>query len=135
MTRVMVVDDSEIDLAIIKCQIEDAGFEVVSSLDPSLAVEMVKKYQPDVILLDIVMDKSNGFEVCAKLKGDKDTSHIPIMFVSSSKNEENIIMGMHLGVVDFLHKPVDRDKLIHSIKIHDHMHKIDQALKQMVSEL
>ena len=135
MTKVMVIDDSVLDLEVITNQIESAGFEVISSLDSTKALSLVKKHNPDIILLDIVMDKTNGFEVCAALKGDVETSHIPIMFVSSSRNQENLIKGMHLGVVDFISKPVNRDELVYSIRVHDHMHKINQSLKQMVREL
>ena len=135
MTKVMVIDDSKLDLEIITNQIESAGFDVISSLNANRALTLVKEHKPDIILLDIVMDKANGFDVCAALKGDPETNHIPIMFVSSSRNEENLIKGLHLGVVDFITKPVNRDELVHTIRIHDHMHKINQSLKQMVSEL
>lgn len=135
MTKVLIIDDSGIELEIIKCQVASAGFDVVSSHDPKQALQMVKDCKPDIIILDIVMREMNGFEVCAELKSDPETNHIPVMFVSSSRNEENLIKGMHLGIVDFISKPVDRNELVKSIRIHDHMHKINQSLKEMVSKL
>lgn len=135
MTKVLIIDDSEIDLDIIRCQVESAGFDVVSSHNPLEAISIVKSCKPDIIILDIVMKEINGFQVCTRLKSDPETSSIPVMFVSASRNEENLIKGMHLGVVDFISKPVNRVELVNSLRIHDHMHKINESLKEMVSNL
>lgn len=135
MSKVLIVDDSHIDTEIIKHQVESAGYTVAAIHAPLNAIQRAKEEKPDIILLDIMMDTANGFEICARLKTDKATKHIPIIFVSSSRDENSIIKGMHIGCVDFIQKPIDKKELIDSIEIHQHMAAINKALADMAKIL
>ena len=135
MNSVLIVDDSDIDLEVIKAQVEKAGYKTILISDPVNTLNIAISTQPDVILLDISMRKMTGFDVCRQLKSNTSTLSIPVIFISSNKERDNIEQAMRLGGVDFIPKPINPSKLKESIYIHDIMSKINNQIADMKNKL
>lgn len=85
------------------------------ALDGSSALDLVNRKKPDLILLDVIMPGMNGFKVCRKLKSDKATHSIPIIFISGKKETGSRSIGMELGAVDYITKPFTAENLLNRI--------------------
>ena len=103
---ILVVEDSEINFAILE-DILKKDYVVHSAKDGVEAIEVAKDKIPDVILLDIVLPKMDGYEVIKILKDDPDTIEIPIIFVTALSNTDNERKGLMLGADDYIQKPFD----------------------------
>jgi two-component system alkaline phosphatase synthesis response regulator PhoP len=115
--NVLVVDDEKDIVDLIKYNLDKENeFEVITAYDGRDALEKAAEKKPDVILLDIMMPEINGFDVCKKLKAEKETSSIPIIFLTAKGNEIDEIIGLELGADDYIQKPVSPRKVIARIK-------------------
>ncbi|MFW6132684.1 MAG: response regulator, partial [Planctomycetota bacterium] len=115
-SRVLVVDDNEQNLELLVAYLEDIGCAVDSATSGSEALEKVAAGTPDLILLDIMMPRMSGFEVCRKLKSDPGTRDIPIIMVTALNELGDIEQGVEAGTDDFISKPVNRLELLTRIK-------------------
>lgn len=114
--RILVVDDEKDIVDILKYNLErENEFEVITASDGKEALEAAQTL-PDLILLDIMMPELNGFEVCKKLKTDKLTSGIPVIFLTAKENEIDEILGLEIGADDYINKPVSPRKVLARIK-------------------
>ena len=109
--KILVVDDEERNLRLMKAMLIPLGYEVVLARDGIEALDQVKKILPDVILLDIMMPKMDGFEVARQLKEDEEAKIIPIVMVTALKEVEDRVKALEVGADDFLTKPVDNTEL------------------------
>ena len=115
--KVMIVDDEESFLKITKINLEKTGkYEVQTLSDARDIISQVKSFNPDVILLDILMPKTDGVEVCKMLNADPAVSRIPIITLSALDTDKDKLMMYKLGVVDFIVKPIEKDELIAKIE-------------------
>jgi len=103
--RVLIADDEEIIIELVRDTLEADGYEVVSACNGKEALEKVYKEHPDVILLDIKMPEMDGFEVCEKIRQDVLLRNLPILMLTVKKTEESEVRGLQLGVDDYLTKP------------------------------
>ena len=111
-STVLVVDDNAQNLELLVEYLHDVeGVEAVSAVDGVEALERVAETRPDLILLDIMMPRMSGFEVCRKLKSDPGTRDIPIIMVTALNELGDIERGVESGTDDFLSKPVNRLEL------------------------
>ncbi len=117
--KILIIDDNNDNLINLKQLIERA-FPLAATFtadDGKRGFELAEAEIPDVILLDIVMQGINGFEVCQELKARKNLSHIPIVLVSALKGDkENRIKALEAGAEAFITKPIDISELIAQIK-------------------
>jgi len=102
--NVLIVDDEEGVLAMYKIKLEMEGFSVSTALDGQTALEMISKNKPDVILLDIIMPKLNGFDILKILKSDKETANIPVFLLTNLPQESGGEKGKELGAAGYLVK-------------------------------
>ncbi len=116
-SKILVVDDNaqNLELLIEYLQTID-DVETSTAVDGIEALEMVQQVEPDRILLDIMMPRMSGFEVCRKLKSDPNTRDIPIIMVTALNELSDIERGVESGTDDFLSKPVNRLELITRVK-------------------
>lgn len=116
-SKILVVDDNaqNLELLIEYLQTID-DVETSTAVDGIEALEMVQQVEPDLILLDIMMPRMSGFEVCRKLKSDPNTRDIPIIMVTALNELSDIERGVESGTDDFLSKPVNRLELITRVK-------------------
>lgn len=113
MRRILAVDDDKDILEIIRYILEESGYEVDVLADGGKLFDRVKNYEPDLILLDIMLGNLDGRELCKKLKEGNDTKTIPVILVSASHNPGKL--NQEGAPNDFIAKPFDIDDLLGSI--------------------
>ncbi|WP_439134624.1 response regulator, partial [Pseudomaricurvus sp.] len=115
---VLVVDDSPDSLSLISDVLEEANISVLVALEGRQALTIAQRLRPDMILLDAVMPKMDGFETCRRLKADPALAGIPVIFMTGLSETENIVQGLEAGGVDYLTKPIKPNELLARMKVH-----------------
>jgi two-component system cell cycle response regulator len=103
--RVLVVDDVATNRLLLRAKLSSAYYDVVVAENGTQALEMARREQPDMVMLDVMMPDMDGFQVCAELKASAETSHIPVIMVTALDTPEERIRGLEAGADDFLSKP------------------------------
>ncbi|MDD2855942.1 MAG: response regulator [Desulfuromonadaceae bacterium] len=137
---VLAVDDSADILSMINGLLKGV-YRVRLANNGAKALELVASVPPDLILLDILMPDMDGYEVCRRLKENSETSHIPIIFLTSKTESRDEIKGFELGAVDYITKPISPSKLMARVKTHltlkgaaDFLRDKNEYLEQRVQE-
>lgn len=113
---VLVVDDNIQNLELILACLEDVECRTLSATDGFEALELVQKDRPDLILLDVMMPKISGFEVCRQLKNDPKTDDIPIIMVTALNELGDIERAIRSGTDDFISKPINKWELVTRVR-------------------
>lgn len=113
---IYVVDDEEDILELLRYNLEKEGYAVKCISSGEEALVQVKKGQPDLMILDLMLPGIDGFEVCRSLKGDSSTSHIPIVILSAKGEDSDVVAGLELGADDYVTKPFTPKVLIARIR-------------------
>ena len=114
--RVLVVDDSEVIRRLIAVNLELEGFEVYLAEDGQECLDVVDRVAPDVVTLDVVMPRLDGFATAARLRSGHATSQLPIVMVSACAQESDLARGRELGVEAYLTKPFDPEHLVRVVR-------------------
>jgi CheY-like chemotaxis protein len=113
---ILVVDDNPHNLELILAYLEDLDCRTVAAEGGLEALEVVRNDPPDLVLLDVMMPKISGFEVCRKLKNNPQTADIPVIMVTALNEMGDIERAIQSGTDDFLSKPVNKWELITRVK-------------------
>jgi two-component system alkaline phosphatase synthesis response regulator PhoP len=113
---VLVVDDNQQNLELLQVYLEDVDCRAIPAHDGPEALDILAKDPPDLILLDVMMPKMSGFEVCRRIKNDPKTSDIPVIMVTALNEFGDIERGIDSGTDDFLSKPVNKLELLTRVK-------------------
>ncbi|MDQ2100508.1 MAG: response regulator [Tychonema bourrellyi B0820] len=116
MSTVMVVDDSVTLRQMITDLLKSRGLSVTVASDGVEALEEIKKNRPDLVVLDIVMPRMNGYEVCRRLKSDPKTQNLPVVMCSSKSEEFDRYWGIKQGADAYIAKPFHPQELVGTIK-------------------
>lgn len=111
--KILVVEDEKSISDIIKYNLEKEGFEVLTSYDGENALVSAKFHNPDLILLDVMLPKVDGFTVCKKVR---ETSSVPIIMLTAKEDEVDKVLGLELGADDYMTKPFGMRELLARIK-------------------
>ena len=114
---VLVVDDNQQNRELLQAYLEDVDCRTIPAADGPEALKIIAKDPPDLILLDVMMPKMSGFEVCRRVKNDPKTSEIPVIMVTALNEFGDIERGIDSGTDDFLSKPVNKLELLTRVKI------------------
>ncbi len=113
---VLVVDDNLQNLELLQVYLEDIDCRTIPAHNGLEALEIIKRESLDLILLDVMMPKMSGFEVCKRIKNDPKTSDIPVIMVTALNEFRDIERGIDSGTDDFLSKPVNKLELLTRVK-------------------
>lgn len=116
INKVLIVDDSETELVNLKNIVSSTGAVVLLARSGNEAVEKAKAEQPDLILMDIVMDELDGYAACRAIKKDPQTSAIPVVFVSSKHQKADRLWAAKQGGEDLISKPYTQDQIVEKLK-------------------
>jgi twitching motility two-component system response regulator PilH len=114
--RILVVDDSPSELSLISAPLLAGGYEVITASDGEEALVKATSEHPDLILLDVVLPKQNGFQVCRTLKRTPQTSPIPVIMLTGKSQPSDRFWGMRQGADDYLTKPFQAATLVGSVR-------------------
>ncbi|MBM4017003.1 MAG: response regulator [Planctomycetes bacterium] len=115
-STILIADDTEQNLELLQAYLDDLGCRVVTAMDGQETLDRVAGAKPDLILLDIMMPRLSGFEVCRKLKADPATRGIPICMVTALTEEGDIERAVEAGTDDFLSKPINKWELLTRVR-------------------
>lgn len=115
MKKILLVDDSATNLAMLTQTLEEE-YETVGVTSGLRALRFLEKRTPDLILLDIEMPMMDGIQVLQKIREKPHLKNLPVIFLTARKDEKTVIEGFHLGIVDYIAKPFDREEMKRRIK-------------------
>ena len=116
MPKVLVVDDSWTDLTLIATPLRDSGYDVITAVDGDEALEKVLRERPQCVLLDVILPKQNGFQLCRRLKQMEQSRDIPIILISGKNTPLDKQWGLQQGADLYLTKPFSKDELLASVR-------------------
>ena len=123
--KILVVDDEIYIVHILDFSLGMEGYEVITALDGEQALERMKTERPDLVVLDIMMPKLDGYEVCRAVKSNPATKNVPVILLSAKGRNVDQKMGFDVGADDYITKPFSPRKLVE---------RINKLLGQAISE-
>ncbi|MBI5166728.1 MAG: response regulator [candidate division NC10 bacterium] len=139
--KILVVDDNVANVELLEAYLSAAGYQVEKAYDGEEALETAAREVPDLVLLDIMMPKLDGYQVCQRLKGGESTRFVPVVMITALKELEDKIRAIETGADDFLTKPFNRHELLTRVKsllrikgLHDEVEAYNRLLEEKVAE-
>jgi len=114
--KILFIEDETTQIMMVQTRLEASGYEVISALDGEEGLKKVHEENPDLILLDLIIPKIDGLEVCRRLKGSVDTNNIPVIVITASGTRDVEGMCHAVGADDVVRKPYDSTDLLSKIK-------------------
>ncbi len=114
--RILIVDDTPANLHILQLRLGTNGYEIITASDGEEAIAAARQYHPDLILLDVMMPKMDGIEVCRQLRADPSLPFIPIILITAKTDPRDVVAGLEAGGDEYLIKPVDQVALVARVK-------------------
>jgi len=132
--RVLVVDDDKHAVEILYRLLQKEGFEVLRAQSGREALAVAAAERVDVILLDVMMPEMDGFQVCEALRAAERTRDIPVILLTAKDDMETRVVGMKLGVSEFLTKPINKRELFARIRAQLHQRTLEQGIDTILSD-
>jgi twitching motility two-component system response regulator PilH len=116
MSRILIVDDSPTELHVLKGMMEKNGHQAITAATGEEGITKAKQEKPDLILMDVVLPGISGFQATRQITKDPDTSHLPVIIVTTKDQETDRVWGLRQGAKDYVVKPVVEADIIGKIK-------------------
>lgn len=114
--KILIADDNPTNVELLEAYLSGVDCQIATAVDGQDTLDQVRRFQPDLILLDIMMPKLSGFEVCKAVKGDPATQGIMVLMVTALNERGDIERGVQAGCDDFLSKPVNKVELLKRVE-------------------
>ncbi len=114
--RILVVDDDKQIVRLVKTYLEEAGYNVLTSLDGEDALRVIRHERPDLIVLDIQLPKQDGWEITRRLRAEELFAHVPILMLTARVEDMDKILGLELGADDYLTKPFNPREVVARVR-------------------
>ena len=111
-SRILICDDDPLLLELINFRLDAKGYEVIKTIDGDEALAKTREEKPDLVVLDAMMPRMDGFEVLLRLKNDPATAQIPVIMLTARRSERDIVSALERGADDYLVKPFIPDELL-----------------------
>ena len=134
-STVLIADDTEQNVELLQAYLDELGCKVVTAFDGQETLDRVADSKPDLILLDIMMPKLSGFEICKRLKGNPATAAIPICMVTALNEIGDIERAVEAGTDDFLSKPINKWELLTRVRSLLRVRHLQNELERTLSYL
>jgi len=139
--RILIVDDNETNRDILMARLGPQGYELKQAADGEEALAAARELLPDLILLDIMMPKIDGIEVCKRIKADATMPFTPIILCTAKADSKDVVAGLEAGADEYLTKPIDQMALVARVKsvlrlkqLHDQVTDMNKNLEQRVTD-
>jgi phosphoserine phosphatase RsbU/P len=133
--KICIVDDNPVNRRLLTGILQKEGYALIEAADGEEAVDITLRELPDLVLLDIMMPKKDGFQVCEELKRDARSEHIPIIFLSAKAEVADKIKGLELGGSDYVTKPFDRGEVLARVRTHLSISRLTKEILAANEEL
>lgn len=132
---ILVVDDNPTNIQVLFDVLSEMDYRVAIAKSGEAALQRLQSYQPDIILLDVMMPGIDGFETCQRLKADPATCNIPVIFMTALSDSVDKVKGLSLGAVDYITKPVQHEEALARIRVHLQLSATQKQLEQSTNKL
>ena len=133
--QLLIVDDQPMNVDILQRRLTAHGYDILTAMDGEAALELARAHQPDLILLDIMMPKMDGIEVCKRLKGDASLPFMPIIIVTAMADSKDIVAGLEAGADEYLTKPLDQAALVARVKSMLRIKELHDTVQEQAGQL
>jgi len=133
--KILIIDDEAVIRNVLKSSLKKEGYEAWTAANGTEGLEMAAEILPDIILLDINMPDINGYEVLERLLADKETSDIPVIFLTARADKAEQVRGLEAGAVDYITKPFYLKEVLARIRIHLRLKEYQEILARKNQEL
>ncbi len=133
--HILVADNTPKILSILANTLTKAGYQLKVAIDSKSVIKQSLESFPDLLLLDVHMPQTDGFEVCAQLKNNPHTRDIPIILMMTSRDPANIVKGFRLGAADYITKPLQTEEVLARVNLHMELQALKQTLSEQSAEL
>jgi CheY-like chemotaxis protein len=140
-SRILIADDNQPNRELLEAYLADIDCQIEHAADGQETLAKVRSFQPDLILLDIMMPKLSGFEVCQRLKSDPATSRIMILMVTALNEPGDIERAVRAGTDDFLSKPINKVELLKRVEnmlklkdVTDELERLRRYIEEMETQ-
>ncbi len=130
--RVLIADDNPQNAALLEAYLEGSGYELRTTTDGEETLAEINAWVPDVVLLDVMMPRISGFEVCKRLRANPATREVAVLMVTALDQASDVERAVDAGTDDFLSKPINKSELLHRVdallRTRQHKRDLDRAL-------
>ena len=116
MKKILIVDDEKDIVETMTFMLKAKGFDCISAYDGETGLSLAKSEKPDLVILDVMMPKINGYKICRLLKFDNKYKDIPIIMVTARSQDEDKIIGEETGADEYITKPFDLDEVVKTVE-------------------
>jgi phosphate regulon transcriptional regulator PhoB len=116
MTRILIIEDDRDIVELVRYNLAQEGFQVTSVADGATGLAQIKKSPPDVLLLDLMLPKLSGLEICKEIRRDTSLNRLPILMVTARGEEADRVVGLEMGADDYVTKPFSPRELVARVK-------------------
>ncbi|MBF0350551.1 MAG: response regulator [SAR324 cluster bacterium] len=127
---ILVVDDEPVNLQVLKNLLTLRNFRVLTAQDGFSALELIEKQLPDLVILDVMMPRMSGYEVCEKIRETHQSSTLPIVMLTAKNQVNDLVQGLNSGANDYLNKPFFKEELLARVDTHLELSEINTAFLQ-----
>jgi class 3 adenylate cyclase/CheY-like chemotaxis protein len=133
--RILIVDDNETNRDILITRLGQHGYDLKQAADGEEALAAAKEHLPDLILLDVMMPKLDGIEVCKRLKGDASLPFMPIILCTAKADSKDVVTGLEAGADEYLTKPIDQTSLVARVRAALRLKQLHDQVTAQAAEL
>ncbi len=133
--RILIVDDNPTNVKVLRTRLAAEGYEIVTAADGEEGLEAARQQTPDLILLDVMMPKVDGFEVCRRLRADPGFPFTPIILVTAMADSKDVVAGLEAGGDEYLTKPVDHAALAARVRSMLRIKRLHDTVEELAAEV